>query len=91
MRLSAIPTPRAVEAGNNGAPAALKAHRGKRSNGVAAWYDGGKDDPNLVLLRFDLGDAEIWTADVGIKGMFKLMTGMKMKESDLGKHAEVAL
>ena len=61
------------------------------SNGVAAWYDGGKDDPKLVLLRFDLADAEIWTADPGIKGVFKLMTGMKMNEGDLGKHAEVAL
>lgn len=61
------------------------------NNGIAAWYEGGKDDPKLVLLRFDLDDAEIWTADPGIKGMFKLATGMTMKEGDLGKHAEVAL
>ncbi|BBB09701.1 pyridoxamine 5'-phosphate oxidase family protein [Sphingopyxis sp. EG6] len=61
------------------------------SNGVAAWYEGGKDDPKLLLLRFDLGDAEIWTADPGIKGIFKLMTGMTMKEGELGQHAEVAL
>ena len=61
------------------------------NNGIAAWYPGGKDDPKLVLLRFDLEDAEIWTADPGIKGMFKLATGMTMKEGDLGKHAEVAL
>jgi len=61
------------------------------SNGVAAWYEGGKDDPKLLLLRFDLDDAEIWTADAGIKGMFKLATGMTMKEGDLGRHAEVAL
>src|SRR3546814_2458007 len=31
------------------------------SNSIAAWYEGGKDDPKLVLLRFDLDDAEIWT------------------------------
>ena len=61
------------------------------NNSIAAWYEGGKDDPGLVLLRFDLDDAEIWTADPGIKGMFKLATGMTMKESDLGRHAEVAL
>lgn len=61
------------------------------NNGIAAWYEGGKDDPKLLLLRFDLDDAEIWTADPGIKGMFKLATGMTMKEGDLGKHAEVAL
>lgn len=61
------------------------------SNGVEAWYEGGKDDPKLLLLRFDLDNAEIWTADPGIKGMFKLATGMTMKEGDLGQHAEVAL
>lgn len=61
------------------------------NNSIAAWYPGGKDDPKLVLLRFDLDDAEIWTADPGIKGMFKLATGMTMRDGDLGKHAEVAL
>ena len=61
------------------------------SNSIAAWYEGGKDDPKLVLLRFDLDDAEIWTADPGIKGMFKLATGLTMKDGDLGKHTEVAL
>lgn len=61
------------------------------NNGIAAWYPGGKDDPKLVLLRFDLDDAEIWTADPGIKGMLKLATGMTMKEGELGEHAKVAL
>ena len=61
------------------------------NNGIAAWYPGGKDDPKLVLLRFDLEDAEIWTADPGIKGLFKLATGLTMKAGDLGQHAEVAL
>ena len=61
------------------------------NNSIAAWYPGGKDDPKLVLLRFVLDDAEIWTADPSIKGMFKLATGMTMEDGDLGKHAEVAL
>lgn len=61
------------------------------NNSVEAWYKDGKSDPKLLLLRFDLEDAEIWTADPGIKGMFKLMTGMAMKEGDLGQHAQVAL
>lgn len=61
------------------------------NNGIAAWYPGGKEDPKLVLLRFDLDDAEIWTADPGIKGMLKLATGMTMKEGELGEHAKVAL
>ena len=61
------------------------------NNSIAAWYPDGKDDPRLVLLRFDLDDAEIWTADPGVKGMFKLATGMTMKEGELGQHAEVTL
>ena len=61
------------------------------SNSIAAWYEGGKDDPKLVLLRFDLDDAEIWTADPGIKGLVKLATGMAMKDGELGEHATVAL
>ena len=61
------------------------------NNGIEAWYEGGKNDPKLVLLRFDLDNAEIWTADPGIKGMFKLATGMTMKEGELGEHATVTL
>ena len=61
------------------------------SNHIAAWYEGGKDDPKLVLLRFDLDDAEIWTAHPGVKGMFKLATGMTMKAGDFGQHAKVVL
>lgn len=61
------------------------------NNSIEAWYEGGKTDPKLVLLRFDLANAEIWTADASIKGLFKLATGMTMKEGELGQHAEVAL
>lgn len=39
---------------------------------VAAWFDGGKDDPRLTLLRFDPGHAEVWLNE------HSLLTGMKM-------------
>lgn len=39
---------------------------------VAAWFEGGKDDPRLCLLRFDPGEAEIW------KDASSLMAGVKM-------------
>ena len=61
------------------------------NNAVSAWYDKGKDDPSLLLLRFDLLDAEIWEADPGVKGIFKLVTGMKMKGDEMGEHAKVSL
>ena len=32
---------------------------------IASWYKDGKDDPNLVLLRFDALTADVWEADTG--------------------------
>jgi general stress protein 26 len=61
------------------------------SRTMEAWYEGGKDDPNLSLLRFDLADAEIWTADASIKGLFKMITGQTVKDGELGDHATVQL
>ncbi len=58
------------------------------SNSVEAWYENGKQDPKLVMLRLDLEDAEMWEADMGIVGIFKLMTGatidqQKMEENHI--------
>ena len=61
------------------------------SKAVAAWYDGGRDDPNLIMLRFDIADAEIWTSDTSIKGFFKMLTGTKISPQEIGSHAEVTL
>jgi general stress protein 26 len=61
------------------------------SKQVAAWYEHGRDDPNLMMLRFNLDDAEIWEADMSINGVFRLMTGHRIKSEDLGDHAEVSL
>ncbi|MGN6375605.1 MAG: pyridoxamine 5'-phosphate oxidase family protein [Sphingomonas sp.] len=61
------------------------------SKQVAAWYEKGRDDPNLLMLRFDLDDAEIWEADLSIKGMFRLATGHRIRAEDAGEHAEVSL
>jgi general stress protein 26 len=32
------------------------------SPGIAAWYEGGKDDPLLVMLALDLDHARIWAS-----------------------------
>jgi len=61
------------------------------SKQVAAWYDQGRDDPDLMMLRFELDDAEIWEADASITGLFRLMTGHRVKGEDLGDHAKVTL
>lgn len=61
------------------------------SNAVAAWYDQGRNDPNLLMMRFELDDAEIWTRDSSFKGLFKLMSGQKVNEGELGQHKVVDL
>lgn len=61
------------------------------SNDVAAWYEGGRQDPNLLMLRFDLGDAEIWLADMTLKGVFKMLVGANVRSEVKGKHVEVSL
>lgn len=59
------------------------------SNQVAAWFKGGRNDSDMMMLRFDLADAEIWTPDLGIIGTFKLMTGMTIAPGEAGAHAVV--
>lgn len=57
------------------------------TNAVEAWFPDGKDDPSVVMLRFDIEDAEVWTADMGLKGAFKLMTGTPIDPAEAGEHA----
>jgi general stress protein 26 len=48
---------------------------------VAAWYEGGKDDPRLALLRFDAEQAEIWlNASSLLAGVKFLMGGHPKRE-----------
>lgn len=61
------------------------------SNSVEAWYDQGRQDPRLVMLRFDIADAEMWESDISAGGLFKLLTGTKIEPSEAAKHAEVTL
>ena len=61
------------------------------SKQVEAWYEGGRNDPNLLMLRFDLGTAEIWLVDLSLTGVFKMMFGGDVSKEMKSKHAEVAL
>ena len=42
---------------------------------VAAWFDGGKDDPKLQLLRFDPAGAEIWLDGSSLVAGIKMLLG----------------
>ena len=59
------------------------------SSHVEAWFPGGKSDPNLALLRFDIEDSELWEADVSVSGRLKMLFGGKIDSSEEGSHARV--
>jgi general stress protein 26 len=58
---------------------------------VAAWYEGGKDDPKLALLRLDAERAEIWADASSFVAGIKLLLGIDPKEDYRDKVAEVSL
>jgi general stress protein 26 len=58
---------------------------------VAAWYEGGKTDPKLALLRLDAERAEIWQNASSIVAGIKMIFGADPKEEYKNKVAEVAL
>jgi general stress protein 26 len=49
---------------------------------VAAWFEQGKEDPNLCLLRFDPANAEIWKDASSIVAGVKLFLGMGDPKED---------
>ena len=57
------------------------------NNAVEAWFPNGKTDPQVLMLRFDIAEAEVWTADMSIKGKVKLLTGSEIRAEEAGKHA----
>lgn len=58
---------------------------------VAAWFEGGKDDPNLQLLRFEPGHAQIWLNEHSLLAGVKLLMGTDPKTAYAGKSADVRL
>lgn len=52
-----------------------------------AWFPNGLDDPNVVMLRFDIEDAEVWTVDISGSGRIKLRTGEPITPEEAGEHA----
>jgi general stress protein 26 len=58
---------------------------------VAAWFEGGKDDPKLALLRLDAERAEIWLDELSLIAGIKLLLGADPKEEYKDKVAEIGL
>jgi general stress protein 26 len=58
---------------------------------VAAWYDGGKDDPKLALLRLDTEKAEIWSDGSSILAGVKMLLGADPRKDYEDHVAKVSL
>jgi general stress protein 26 len=58
---------------------------------VAAWFEGGKDDPKLTLLRFDAEHAEIWEDASSLLSGLKLLLGIDPKQDYKDQVADVSL
>lgn len=61
------------------------------NNFVEAWYDGGKQDPDILFLRMDLGNAEIWDGDIGLLNTAKMALGMNVHDDAEKQHTKTAL
>jgi len=58
---------------------------------VAAWFEEGKDDPKLALLRLDAERAEIWLDGSSVVAGVKALLGIDPKRDYEDKVAEVEL
>jgi general stress protein 26 len=58
---------------------------------IAAWFEQGKEDPKLALLRFDPERAEIWEDEWSLVAGIKLLMGVDPKQDYKDKVAEVTL
>lgn len=58
---------------------------------AAAWYEHGKDDPKLRLIRFDLEAAQIWLNENSMFAGVKSLFGIDPKKDYQDKVADVTL
>lgn len=58
---------------------------------IAAWYEGGKDDPKLALLRLDPERAEIWLDASSLVAGIKMLFGADPKKDYKDNVAEFEL
>lgn len=57
---------------------------------IAAWFDG-KDDPKLVLLRFDPEHAEVWLNESNMLAGMKMLFGVDPRDDYKDKVGDVDL
>lgn len=58
---------------------------------VAAWYDGGRDDPKLIMLRLDADQARIWLGASSFAAPIRRLFGHTPRDIRSERIAEVLL
>jgi general stress protein 26 len=58
---------------------------------VAAWFEGGKDDPKLHLIRFEPDHATVWLNENSLVAGVKLMLGRDPKRDYKDKVADIRM
>jgi len=58
---------------------------------IAAWFEQGKEDPNLALLRFDPEHAEIWENANNLLASIKMLFGFDPKQDYKDNVADISL
>ena len=58
---------------------------------IAAWFEQGKDDPKLRLLRLDPAGGEVWENENSLLAGIRILLGIDPKQSYEGKTASVDL
>ena len=61
------------------------------SNIIEAWFPGGQDNPDLLMLRMELSQATIWDSNLGVLGTAKMLLGMDARKEAEHKIAETTL
>jgi general stress protein 26 len=55
-------------------------------NVVEAWFPNGKNDPNVLMLRFNIADSEVWISDTSLKGKLKMLAGIGINAREASEH-----
>ena len=58
---------------------------------AAAWFEGGRQDPKLRLIRFDAGHGQIWLNENSLFAGFKMLLGADPKKDYKDKVTEGAI
>ncbi|QUJ75064.1 pyridoxamine 5'-phosphate oxidase family protein [Sulfitobacter albidus] len=57
---------------------------------AAAWFEGGKQDPDVQLMRFDPREAEVWTTGGTAQFLYEVAKSHLTDEKpDMGRHGTI--